>query len=219
MPACCPVRLPSAWAAQTRPPKSYAVRVGASLLGIQPATVTTAYRRVRTNAWRPVTRESTPVTDPSSMQHRDGGMPHTADSMLELHNTVRAVLANAVDGGSYLDLCNSLVRLQLAGARVRLGSTSPDFAKAVVAFASLVMSHLDADDYNAELPGLGIPSDFALLADPVSLGVGPRARHDTLCVLCLCLTSRWTGRLYTPMFSAPAMPIGTLGRRNGCASF
>ena len=49
---------------------------------------------------------------------------------------------------------------------------------------------------------------MALLADPVSLGVSARPRHDTLNVLCLCLASNWTGRMYTLMHSAPAMPIG-----------
>ena len=70
-------------------------------------------------------------------------------------------------------------------------------------------------------PGGGIAShtpmipkgsaDFSILADPVALGVGPRSRHDTLCVICLCLASKWTCRLYTPMHSAPAMPIGAHG--------
>ena len=57
----------------------------------------------------------------------------------------------------------------------------------------------------------GSLSDFAILADPVSLGMEVRARHDVLLVMCLCLSSRHDGRLYTPMLSAPAMPLGSHG--------
>ena len=96
-------------------------------------------------------------------------------------------------------------------ARRYMGAASRDFSQAVASFAALTLQHLDAADYNADLPGLGIPSDFALLANPVSLGVGVRARNDTLCVLCLCVASRWTGKLYTPLHSAPAMPVGAHG--------
>ena len=57
----------------------------------------------------------------------------------------------------------------------------------------------------------GSLNDFVILADPVSLGMEVRARHDVLLVMCLCLSSRHDGRLYTPMLSAPAMPLGSHG--------
>lgn len=188
----------------------YSIRIGARLLGMSAATVTDAYRRVRDNAWRPVGPKAS--HGPMPKAHDEGGLSPSEDEGHScLRNSVRVTLANAVDGGSYMDLCNVLQRMHLAGAQVHMGATGSDYAKVVVAFASMVVSHLDADDFNGDLPGLGIPSDFGILADPVSLGVGVLARHDTVCVTCLCIASRWTGRMYTPMHSAPAMPIGSHG--------
>ncbi|CAK0897782.1 unnamed protein product, partial [Prorocentrum cordatum] len=139
------------------------------------------------------------------------GAPPQGNAHVCLLNTVRVVLAHAQGGGSFNELPGVLWGHHLASANVSTGATNREFCKAVIAFASLSLSHMDADDFNGDLPGLGVPSDFSILADPVSLGVGPRSRHDTLCVICLCLASRWTCRLYAPMRSAPAMPIGARG--------
>ena len=82
------------------------------------------------------------------------------------------------------------------------------FACQITALASMVMQSLDGLDFNTVLPGLGIPSDIAVLADPVSIGVSARARHDVLLVMCLSIVSPRTGRLRSPMLSGLAMPMG-----------
>ena len=125
-------------------------------------------------------------------------------------NTVRMILALSVDGNSHLRIADSLHRMLLAGAQVCVPQ-DPVYSSLVISIASMALQHLDADDFNGDLPGIGIPSDFGVLADGVTMGLGVRSRHDTLLVVCLCLASKWTGRLYTPMHSAPAMPIGSHG--------
>ena len=192
-------------------------RVAGRLLAMRPATVKNVYYRVRQNGWQPVaeqqgaaqTNRRAPTDLPQQgvagalAQPRQRGEAHA-----RLLNTVRVALAHAHAGGSYVEFPSRLWMHYLTGGDVSVSAVNREFFKAVVAFGSLSVSHLDADDFNGELPGLGIPSDFSILADPVALGVGPRSRHDTLCVICLCLASKWTCRLYTPMHSAPAMSIG-----------
>ena len=103
------------------------------------------------------------------------------------------------------------MRYELAGASIGTWYRGWRFVQEATALASMVLQQFDAFDFNSPLPGLGIPSDFAILADPVSLGMEVRARHDVLLAMCLCLSSRHDGRLYTPMLSAPAMPLGSHG--------
>ena len=125
-------------------------------------------------------------------------------------NTTRVILAHSVDGSSPLRIVEALYRMQIAGAQVGVPQ-DPMYSKLVVSLASVALQHLNADDFNADMPGIGIPSDFGVLADGVTMGLGVTARHDTLLVVCLCLASKWTGRLYTPLHSAPAMPLGSHG--------
>ena len=54
--------------------------------------------------------------------------------------------------------------------------------------------------------GFPIPSDIGLMIDPVSLGHGAMARHDTVLVMCLALVAK-TGKIYTPLVAAPTLPL------------
>ena len=187
--------------------RSMAFRISSYLLGLPALTLEQVYRRVRDSVWQPASAATSAATSSASVQ---GGLSPDEEAA-SVRNAVSLALGNAVDGNSHRDLYKVLARAVLAGANVSMAATSVDFSRVVVAFASVVVSQLDADDFNSDLPGLGIPSDFAILADPVSLGVGVQGRHDTLCVICLCIISRWTGRPYTPMLSSPAMAIGAHG--------
>ena len=187
--------------------RSMAFRSSSYLLGLPALTLEQVYRRVRDSVWQPASAATSAATSSASVQ---GGLSPDEEAA-SVRNAVSLALGNAVDGNSHRDLYKVLARAVLAGANVSMAATSVDFSRVVVAFASVVVSQLDADDFNSDLPGLGIPSDFAILADPVSLGVGVQGRHDTLCVICLCIISRWTGRPYTPMLSSPAMAIGAHG--------
>ena len=80
----------------------------------------------------------------------------------------------------------------------------------MVQLAALVQRQLDLREWSTRLRGLGIPSDFAVLADPVSLGLSVRSRHDVLNVMCLCLVGS-RGAIHCPLFAAPAMPFASHG--------
>lgn len=55
---------------------------------------------------------------------------------------------------------------------------------------------------------LGIPSDFSLVADPVSVAPGMFTRHGELLVTCIGLVSARLGSVYQPLHSAYALGIG-----------
>lgn len=129
----------------------------------------------------------------------------------QLRDLVRLALANAFEGRSYAAYERDAVRLSLAYADVNVWWRDRKFAKEVASLGVMVMQQLDAHDFNEILPGLGIPSDFAVVSDSVSLGDSVMSRHDVVLVLCLALISARTGRVYNPMHSGDPMPVGAHG--------
>jgi hypothetical protein len=191
--------------------RGFSSNLGGHLLGLSVTYVRDVYRKVKGASWTPIAPSGRLADeDIDGGSPWSGGLPPSSAEQA-LRNSVRVALSNLVDGNSHRKFCQEMQRAWLAGAAVDLANTSVEFSKTVLAFSSLVLAQMDAEDFNGTLPGLGIPTDIGVLADPVSLGVGVRARHDVLCVICLCAASRWTGRLYLPMHSAPAMPFGAHG--------
>ena len=81
------------------------------------------------------------------------------------------LLANAVEEGrSWQSFVRDVARHRLADAKVGSQYAARDFATQVTPVGAMVMAQMDARDFADDLPGLGIPSDFAALADPVSIG-------------------------------------------------
>ena len=187
---------------------SLAASVAGRLLGLAGRGVSRVYHGMRQRSFVPVMPGNTDsILDEDTDDTQSAACPH--ENFVQ-RNTVRVILAQSVDGNSPVRIADTLHRMLVAGAQVRVPQ-DPMYSSLVVSIASVALHHLNADDFNGDLPGIGIPSDFGLLADGVTMGLGVRARHDTLLVVCLCLASRWTGRLYTPLHSAPAMPIGSHG--------
>ena len=190
---------------------SFAALIGSHLLGLSVGTVRAVWLRVRENAWQP----QKPTEPPRKTQVTAGGLSPTQATLSHLDarhrclcNMVRLALSTGLEGGSQNQYIRQLQRMALAGAHVDTTCWRRDFPATVVALASLVLQQLDTADYNGLLPGLGIASDFSILIDPVSIGIGVCARHDVLLVICLCIASP-TGVLHTPLHSSPAMPFGS----------
>ena len=151
-------------------------------------------------------REPREQACPPSCNDAAGGRESAA-----LLNLVRLAISTASEGRSWQSYVRDATRYSLAGANMGQKYASRHFASEVAAMASMVIHQLDAFDFNMPLPGLGIPSDIAVLADPVSMGDSILARHDVLLIVCLALVSARIGTVYNPMHSGRAMPIGSHG--------
>ena len=134
--------------------------------------------------------------------------PREALAASGLRNLVRLALVNAAEGRSWQGYVRDVIRYRLAGADVGDKYATADFAQQASSIGALVLAQLDARDFNENLPGLGIPSDFVVLADPVSIGESMHSRHGELLVMCLAIVSGRTGNVYHPLHSAKPMPIG-----------
>ena len=156
--------------------------------------------------WTPCLRAAEQASPPASPLETDSA-PEEDDWFLRA--LVREAIAAAAEGRSHVSYVKAAQRLAIAHSYFESKYLSVHFASEVAALASLVLQELDAFDFNQPLPAIGIPSDFAILGDPVSMGESILARHDVLFVMCLSLVSARNGRLYNPMHSGRAMPIGS----------
>ena len=176
----------------------------AGLCCISVRTVDNIYKSVtmHANAWRPCKRRSSN----QATRLTPALVPHEDD--IALRNLVRLALATPVEGRSAVSFERDVLRCRLSGACMGERYASRKFVFEVAALGAMVVQQLDALDFNQELPGLGIPSDFALLADPVSMGSSVFSKHDILLITCLALVSAHLGNIYNPMHSGHAIPLG-----------
>ena len=196
-------------------------QVSADLLGMSISTVRSVYLRVRSRSWKPLppkcARRQGEVDGLSSRagvgglspRGEVGGLSPTAPTAADvtLRNVIRVALANSLERKSHEAFVRELHRHRLAGANVGVRYADRRFSEQALAMASLVLQQLDAYHFNDIFGGLGIPSDFSVLADPVSIGLTAQPHHDVLLVVCLSIASSTNGVLYSPMFSAIAMPF------------
>ena len=101
-----------------------------------------------------------------------------------------------------------MTRLALAGLRVKGQAFSEKFPQQVECVAAHVVQGLDGMVVNQVLPGLGIPSDIVVAADPFALGVSVAPRYDEMMLVVLFMASPSTGRQAFLMLDGEAMPIG-----------
>ncbi len=125
-----------------------------------------------------------------------------------MQNIVRLAISNAAEGRSWLCFERDFARYRLAGASVDLQLSGRRWAGEATAIAAMCLAEQNAAEFNEPLPGLGIPSDFAVLADPVAVGDSVMARHGDLLVVCLGIVSARTGLVCQPFHSASEMQIG-----------
>ena len=186
--------------------KSLHVQLAAGLMRMSVSGVGRIVENVKAAGWQPYALKGkgkfscAEAACPPASEHRD------PDASIK--NIVRIALSAAVEGRSFQEYVRDVQRFQLAGADVGNKYMDYRFARDVVAIASLVQQQIDALDWNCPLGGLGIPSDIGVLADPVSLGLSVRAKHDVLLVMCVSTVSHRTGKLVSSMHSAPAMQLG-----------
>ena len=201
---------------------SWAMVVASALVKVSPAQVRNTLRRASKSSMRLLAYPCEDADEPMAFADAsEDACPHIApvaaadttasqDSAAtrELCNLVRLAIANAVQGRSGRAFERDCARMSLAGGSVGDNLHSRHFAREAEQLAAWILRELDAQDFCADLPGIGIMSDFSLLLDPVSIGRTAFPRHDTLLMLCIAIVSPHNGRLYTPMLDGPAMPLG-----------
>lgn len=121
--------------------------------------------------------------------------------------TMLAISA-AVEGRSGLEFERDVFRSSLLGALVGTARHTRHFFRQSLYVADMVVSHLDRQEFDAVLDGIGTPGDFTLLCDPVSLGTGWSARHGTVLCMALCFISSKTHHPFSAYFAAPTMDLG-----------
>lgn len=125
-----------------------------------------------------------------------------------MERLVTLAISAAVEGRSGLEFERDVFRSSLLGVSVGTSHHTRHFFRQSLYVADMVLSHLDCQEFDAVLDGLGTQGDFSLLCDPVSLGTGWSARHGTVLCMALCFISSKTYQPFSAYFAAPTMDLG-----------
>ncbi|CAE7600327.1 unnamed protein product [Symbiodinium sp. CCMP2592] len=207
--------------------KSYTEVLAANLLGLSRQTVSRCWRDVEANGWTPIHREPlhperklqpskpshTVDTEESRWQpSRPSHAVDTEESRWRKSATVcvRTAIGCAVEGQSRTSFEREVARLRLCGVDVDGAMChSRKFCVEVEYLTNQVLHMMNANDWCSVLGGLGIESDFAVMADPVSLGkCSAFPRNETVLVANLTIVSAEDGSLVTPMLDYRTLGIG-----------
>lgn len=109
----------------------------------------------------------------------------------------RTALQTIVAGDTARNFVRRLCCLHVEGVDVGEKYHTKHFINEVSHLACRAMQSRDALDLDAVLPGLGIPSNFAVLFDGVPIGgVSAYGRHGNAMVICLASVGHRSGRLH-----------------------
>lgn len=169
---------------------SLALRIAASFLCVSPSRVWRACQGVEKAGWTPVSSSTAqPEAQPNHPAHEE-------DNVKILVTLVRAAVATC--GHSYEEFERHLARLAAEGVNIGSKYHHRGFAKEAQFLAARCLQYHDLVDLRRRLPGLGIRSSMALLADGVPVGgVSAYGRHGNVTVVCTSSVSSFTGRLHS----------------------
>ena len=181
---------------------SWAARAASSLLRVPAGQIRRCIRRLG---------KQPPSTETTSKRPAPNGLAPTNDSLEVLVNIALGVI---VDGLSYDRYVLHVARVARYNVNVGQKYHSVEFVKDVEYLAARRIEAMDAEDLETFLPGLGIRSSVAIIADGVSPGNnGKYARNGTVQVICIAFVSPHSHRLCTRFISAPE----TVGGHDGAA--
>lgn len=206
-----------------RGPNSWATTVTSQFLALPPGTITRWMKELKKSDWKPKSKQA-PFDWKKASRCREGlevalaeaeacGDTHDEPAVSREEKTMRNLVARALfcihEGETGLEFERDMASLMRVVGPDFFGDQhhSRQFYNQVIFLGARVLETLDGYSIESDLvPGLGIPSDIGLMIDPVSLGHGAMARHDTVLVMCLALVAK-TGRIYTPFVAAPTLPL------------
>ena len=128
-----------------------------------------------------------------------------------MRTLVRECLGKAAEGHSDCSFSRSLSRMQVSEVAVGQRYHSAHFAEECESLAMHLVRHCTLARLRQELPGLGIPTDYALVWDGVSIGAKQFARNETLLLLGCRGSHAGTGRAVYSLLAAPALPMRHTG--------
>lgn len=137
--------------------------------------------RVNANSWKPVPLAAKPTTQEGQMAECQG--QRSPDSIMKV--LLREALYGSARGHADVEFIHAVQRLQLADDDTGDKYASIQFVRLSEQVTSRYLSESDGDAINELLPTLGVRSPVSVTFDPVTLGNGMFARHETLQVLML----------------------------------
>ena len=196
---------------------SWRMAVLSEMFAVSHQSIRSWITELQANQWKPRGRQSVVAWKKKNAAEKELALGE-ADAQVQrslpndarqiLRNLVSRVLFSCCEGQTGLgyerDIANLLeiVGPQYFGHQHH----SCKFFLQVIYMGARVLEKLEAARINEPLGGIGIVSDVGVLLDPVSLGLGSMARHETVLVTCLALVGS-RGRLFTPFLCAPTIPL------------
>ena len=195
---------------------SWLVVVVAEIFAVSYASVKTWIQDLKQQQWVPRKRQSVAEFKKQNAKESEISLAQDVVEKLNPRDSNEQIMKNLVsralflccEGQSSLAYERDISNLLSMVGREQLGDQhhSRKFFIQVVYMAARVLEKLEALRINSPIAGLGIASDFGLAMDPVSLGSGVQARHETVLVICLCLIGSH-GKMYTSFLCAPTLPL------------
>ena len=195
-----------------RKKKAGYISAAASLLGIASTRIERLFATVTARQWHPVGYDES-VAEPACGEADDEAAVSEDKTITTL---VRAAVIEAVTSASGRGFPKHVARLNLFGVAVGDRFHTKAFAYECWHLASKAIQSQDRLDLDRRLGGLGIPSDFAVLADGVPVGgVNLYGRHGSVHVICtisvassdgLCIRVLSLGRWALEVTMAPTWP-------------
>ena len=187
--------------------KSGYISAAASLLCVASARLERLLAGVAARQWHPVGYVESVAEPPCGETNRKDAVAEEKT----LTTLVRAALVEAVSSASGRGYPKHIARLHLCGVAVGDRFHTKAFAYECWHLASKAMQSQDRLDLDRRLGGLGIPSDFAVLADGVPVGgVNLYNRHGSVIVICTISVAASTGLMH-PRFVA--WSVGARGHK------
>ena len=173
-------------------------QLAGALVCLSSTTIHKWFTRVKENSWALIRPRGRYKTRQIAIQTGKGD---------ETQNLVRLCLSSASEGRSLREYERDVARYALAGGVIGNNNYTRQFAREAQHVGATLLRLLDAEDLKMILPGIGIPSDFAVMFDGVSLDKGMFSRHGSVLMLAGSMISPHTFHLCTRMLDAPAMGV------------
>ena len=179
------------------------IRVAAMFTCLSCSRVWKTFKSLSETSWEPV--EAGPPRGEAAGTRQD-------DNGAVLTTLVRAALSESIAGASERAFVKHISRLALDGVHVGGKFHTRAFVRETQFLAAKALEAQDRLDIDRILPGLGIPSSFAVLFDGIPVGgASCWNRHGNVEVVCVAFVSPLTGRIHARFVTWAVSSVGHKG--------